>query len=152
MKIPHIFEIFLFVLKPLGGLLPLYHHGAAPGGALTLESGMGMCRGHDPLFSGQSALASLPIYLQCAAQVPPFSVSRKKVCIFSLVLAKISTLKMQIFVPKTPHFSRKICSLDPTFGNLCGTHLPKQKLRASPPPLRMTSCPFLKWDEVYAGR
>ena len=39
---------------------------------------------------------------------------------------------VQIFVPKTPHFSRKICSLDPTFGNLCGTHPPKKKLSAPP--------------------
>ena len=30
-------------------------------GALTLERGMGMCRGHDPLFSEQSPLPSLPI-------------------------------------------------------------------------------------------
>ena len=29
-----------------------------------------MCRGHDPLFSGQSTLPSLPIYHQCAAHVP----------------------------------------------------------------------------------
>ena len=49
----------------------------------------------------------------------------EKWCIFNLVLAKISALKVQIFqifIPKTPHFSRKICSLDPTFGNPCGTH------------------------------
>ena len=47
------------------------------GGALTLERGMGMCRGHDPLFSGQSPLPSPPIYHQCAAVVPPFSIFRK---------------------------------------------------------------------------
>ena len=41
------------------------------GGALTLERGMGMCRGHGPLFSGQSPLPSPPIYRQCAALVPP---------------------------------------------------------------------------------
>ena len=41
-----------------------------PGGALTLERGMGMCRGHDPLFSDQSPLPSLPVYRQCAALVP----------------------------------------------------------------------------------
>ena len=32
-----------------------------PPGARTLESGTEMCLGHDPLFSGQSALPSLPI-------------------------------------------------------------------------------------------
>ena len=41
------------------------------GGALSLESGTGMCQSHDPLFSGQSALRSLPIYHQYAAHVPP---------------------------------------------------------------------------------
>ena len=40
------------------------------GGALPLEGGIGMCRGHDPLFSGQLALPSLPICHQCAAHVP----------------------------------------------------------------------------------
>ena len=52
-------------------------------------------------------------------------------------LAKISALKMQIFRifdPKTPHFSRKICSVDPTFGNPCGTHPPKKKKLSAPPP------------------
>ena len=129
MKIPHIFEIFLFVLKPLGGLLPLYHHGAAPGGALTLESGTGMCLGHDPFFRASRHSLAYQFTLNAPLKCPHFQFL-EKVCIFSLVLAKISAPKMQIFIPKTPHFSRKICSLDPTFGNLFGTHLPKQKLRA----------------------
>ena len=43
------------------------------GGGTDLESGcMGMCRGHDPLFSGQSALPSLPIYI-APLLCPPFS-------------------------------------------------------------------------------
>ena len=66
--------------------------------ALTLESGMGMCRGHDPLFSGHSALLSLPIYHQCAAHVPPsifnFWIPPP---IFSLVVAKILALWTQFF-------------------------------------------------------
>ena len=106
-----------------------------------MESGTGMCRGHDPLFSDQLALSSLSIYRQCAAYVPPIF-NFQKLCIFSLVLAKISALKTQtfeIFVPKTPHFSRKICSLDATFGNLCGTYPQKKKkrkkLRVPPPTL-----------------
>ena len=37
-------------------------------GALLLESGTGKCCGHDPLFSGQSAvLPSLSFYHECAA-------------------------------------------------------------------------------------
>ena len=49
----------------------------SPGGALTLEMGTGMCRNHDPLFSGQSALPSLPIYHQCAAHEHPIFKFRK---------------------------------------------------------------------------
>ena len=56
----------------------------AGGGALPLEGGTGMCHGHDPLFSGQLALPSLPISHQCAAHVPQFS----KICIFSLVFGQ----------------------------------------------------------------
>ena len=71
--------------------------------------------------------------------IAPFWCTRfqilEKFSIFSLVLVKISALKTQIFrifVPKTPHFSRKIRSLDPTFGNPCGTHPPKKKLSGPP--------------------
>ena len=106
------------------------------GGALTQKGVMGMCRGHDPLFWGQSALPSLPIYHHYAALVPPHFQILEKNSIFSLVLVKISALKMQIFpifVPKTPHFSRKIRSLDPTSGNPCGTPTKKKE---SPPPRR----------------
>ena len=42
-----------------------------------------MCRGHDPLFSGQSALPSLPIYHHCAALVPPHFQILEKFPIFS---------------------------------------------------------------------
>ena len=102
-----------------------------------MESGTGMCDGHDPLFSGQSALPSYQFTIngRLMCPPPPFSIFWKKNCIFNLVLVKILALKMQIFkifVPKTPHFSRKIRSLDPTFGNLCGTHPPK-KVECPPP-------------------
>ena len=40
---------------------------------------------------------------------------------------------MQIFIPKTHHFSRKICSIDPTFGNLCGILPPKKNVECSTP-------------------
>ena len=117
-----------------------------PGGALTLESGTWMCPGHDPFFrvipfSGQLAL-SLPIYHQCAAHVLPIFNFKEKFSIFSCVLTKISALKMQIFqsfVPKTLHFSRKIHSLDPTFGNsVANTHQKKKRKKSwvplFPPP------------------
>ena len=105
-----------------------------PGGT-DLERGYGDVPRSWPLFSGQSALPSLPIYHHCAALVPPIFKFLKKFPFFSLVLVKFSALKTQIFkifVPKTPHFSRKIRSLDPTFGNPCGTHPPKKKLSAPP--------------------
>ena len=54
----------------------------------------------------------------CRSCAPHFQFL-EKICTFSLVLAKISALK-------TPHFSRKISSLDPTFGNLCSTYSPKK--------------------------
>ena len=98
-------------------------------GALTLESGTGMCHCHDPLF--QASRHSLAYQFTINAPLmcpPPFSIL-EKFCIFSLVLTKISALKTQIFpifVHKTPHFSREICSLDPTFGNLCSTHPPNK--------------------------
>ena len=76
----------------------------------------------------------------------------EKTCIFSLVLVKLSALKMQIFqifVPKTPHFSRKICSLDPTLGNLCGTHPPKKmKSWVPPPPPRLSLMMLINFDII----
>ena len=43
-----------------------------PGGRVQpLEGGTGMYRGHDPLFSGQWGLPSLPISHQCTAHAPP---------------------------------------------------------------------------------
>ena len=65
----------------------------------------------------------------------PYFQFLEKFCIFSLVLAKILALKMQIFqifIPKTPHVSRKIHSLDPIFGNPCGTHAPRKSWMPHP--------------------
>ena len=83
-------------------------------------------------FSGQLALPSLPIYHQCAAHVPPhFQFLEKN--------SALKTQIFQIFIPKTSHFSRKIHSLEPTFGNLCGTHPPKKKKRWVHPPQPQTT-------------
>ena len=65
--------------------------GIREGGHYYKKGGMGMCRGHDPHFSGQSALPSLPNYHQCAAHVPPFSIF----AFSALFLAKISALIFQ---------------------------------------------------------
>ena len=65
------------------------------GGALTLERGMGKCRGHDPHFLGQPPLPSPPIYCQCAALVP--------------LLSKSLTFQVK------PVFSQNCSYLDPNF-------------------------------------
>ena len=67
------------------------------------------------------SLASLPIYHQYTAHVPPPPIFKflEKFCIFSLVLAKISALKMQIFQFEFP---RPLIFQ----GNQCGTHPPKK--------------------------
>ena len=75
------------------------------GGGCELEGDMGMYVVMTPFF-GRSALP-----------------------IAYFFFAKISALKTQIFqivLPKIPHFSRKICSLDPTRGNLCSAYPPKE--------------------------
>ena len=63
------------------------------GGALTLERGMGMCHGHDPFFSGQLPLLSLPIYHQSVRRsCDPRFQFLEKFWIFSHDLAKILAL------------------------------------------------------------
>ena len=104
-----------------------------PGGELGGHLHWKVVRGYatvmTPFLSGQSVFRRLPVYHQCTAHVPSFSIFRKKLH-FQPCLAIISALKtkiFQIFVPifcKTPHFSRKLHFLDPTFGNLCSTHTP----------------------------
>ena len=101
------------------------------GGALASEGGTGMCHGHDLLFSGQSVLPSLSIYHQCAIDVTlsNFQCVLQNFGFLALFLAEIQALQMQIFkifVPKPPHFSRKICSIDPTF-ETCPTHTHPKK-------------------------
>ena len=99
-------------------------HFLKPGeGELALDHDTGMWRGHDPLFSGQLALKSLPIYR-------PKYVHFKfldELYIFNLVFEKNfnsqNAIFFKIFIIKTPHFSHKICFLDPTFGNLRETHI-----------------------------
>ena len=75
------------------------------------------------IFSGQSALPSLSIYHQCAAQFVEKILHFQPYCCqnFSSKDTNFSN-----FPFRTHHFSSKICSLDSTFGNLCGTHPPKK--------------------------
>ena len=86
------------------------------GGALTCKRYTGMCRGHDPLFQASRRSVAYQFTINAPLTCPHFQFL-EEICIFSLVLAKISALKtqmFQIFVPKTPHISRKIRSQDPT--------------------------------------
>ena len=102
----------------------------APGGHIPWK----VERGCTPVITSffRPVGASYQFTIKAPLMCPIFNL--EKYGIFSLVLAKISALKTQIFqiVPK-PYFSRKIrsLSLDPTFGILCGTHPPK-KLSAPP--------------------
>ena len=73
----------------------------------------------------------------------------KKIHFQPFFLVKILAFKtqiFQIFVPKTPHFSRKIRSLDPTFGNPCGTH---QSKKVECPPGQITA--FTETCNVVLG-
>ena len=104
-------------------------------GALTLESGTGMCHSHDPFFLGQSALPSLPIYHQCAAHVPPppFSIS-SKILHFQLCFGQNFSSQDAIFPnfrSQDPHFPRKICSLDPIL-EIPLWHMPIKKKLCAP--------------------
>ena len=134
------------------------------GGTLTLESVTGMFPGHDPPFSGQSVLPwPLPTNLPSMRRLrAPFSVFRKKFAFLALILAEILALYTHIFfflifVPKTPHFSRKIRSLDPTFENPCGTHAhppKKKKLSASYIEHSMLKhmCLSIEWIPMYSTK
>ena len=86
-------------------------------GALTLERGMGMCRGHDLLFSGQSPLLSLPIYLTVNAPLlcSLFSIFRK-------------------FLHFQPCFSQNFSSLDPNFSKFSFPRPPFFKEKPLPRP------------------
>ena len=80
-----------------------------------------------PLFSGQAALLSLPNSMHHSS-APIFNFY-KKIAFLALFLAKISAPKRQnfwIFTLKTHRFSRKTCSLNPIFGNPCGTYPPNK--------------------------
>ena len=60
---------------------------------------------------------------------PPFSIFRKFFCIFSLIFGQnfsSQDANFPNFCSQDPSVSRKIRSLDPTFGNPCDTHLPKK--------------------------
>ena len=80
-------------IKAHAGTLYRGFHGprnwASSGGGTHIGKGYGMCHGHDPIFSDQSPLPSLPIYCQCAALVTPVFNFKKIFCIFSHVFAPI---------------------------------------------------------------
>ena len=94
-----------------------WNHTLFPG-ALSMEGGTGDVPRSWPF-------SSLPIYHQCA-HVPTTSPFQfLEIALSVLFLTKISAIKTQnfrIFAYKTPHFTRKTRSLDPTFGNPRGTY------------------------------
>ena len=122
-------------------------------GALTLESGTGICRGHDPLFSGQSAPHILPIYHQCAAHVSPFQFLEKKMHFQPCFGQNCSSQDANFlnFRSQDPSFFKENPLSRPyTSGNPCGTHPPKKttttttttKQLSAPPGVRVISTLF----------
>ena len=89
-----------------------------------------MCRGHDPLFSGQSALLSLPIYCQCAAHVPPIFNFWKFFAFSALFWPQFEFSRPKFSFLKPSFFPRNPRSLDSTFGNQGGTHPQKKKKKS----------------------
>ena len=88
-------------------------------------------------------LPSLPIYHQCAAHEPAFSIL-EKFSIFSPVSGQIFSsqdAKFLNFRSQDPYFFKETRSLDPTFGNLRGTYPPK-KSWVPPPPTRLWNLPY----------
>ena len=119
----------------------IWMHVCSAGGALTLESDTGCTAVMTPLYSGQSALPSLPIYPQCDVRVPPFSIFRKRNSFSALFWPKfrLSKCKFSKFLFPRPLILEGKCvpwvpRPDPTFGNLCGTHPQKKKVEFPPPP------------------
>ena len=92
-----------FLFGPLLTSLHIERHRAmvfTGGGALTLERGMGMCR-------GQSPLPSPPIYCQCTALVPLFPIFFKIFAFSTMFWPKFQLSRpkfFKIFIPKTPIF------------------------------------------------
>ena len=103
-------------------------HNCVPRRALTLESGMGMCRCHDPFFEVSRHSLAYQFILNAPLMCPPLSIFRKILHFHPCFGKNFSSQGANFpnFHSKTPHFSRKICSLGPTFGNSCGTHPPKK--------------------------
>ena len=109
-------------------------------GALTLEGGTGMCRGHDPIFSGQSALLSLPIHPQCTIHMPRIFHLKKKSAFSALFWPKFQLLQLlrhkffQIFVPKTSHFFKENPLPRPYFWKPVWHTPTKKKVECPPSP------------------
>ena len=124
-------QLYVSVLQPFN--FPAVCRVWPGGGTLPLEGGTGMCHSHDLLFSGQSALPSLPINHQFAAHASPILNFKKDFAFSALFLwPKLQLSRCNISKFLLPRETR---SLDPTptFENLCVTYPPK-KVECPPPP------------------
>ena len=104
---------------------------------LALQGGTEMYRGHDPFFQANRCSLVYQFTINAPLMCQQFQFLDKDFAVSALFWAKISALKTQIFkifVSQTLHFSRKLCSLDPTF--VAHTHQKK------------VECPL--WDSDYA--
>ena len=105
-------------------------------GGTTIGMWYGMCCGHDPLFFQVSRRSlAYQITINAPLMYPHFQFL-EIYCIFSLVFGQNFSFQAQnfrLFAPKAPNFSRKTRSLNPPFGNPCGTYPPKNG-ECPPPP------------------
>ena len=130
-RIPDAHRIRIQVKVPFGRPRCPPRPPARPGGALPLKGGTGMCRGHEPLFSGQ-------LTLMC----PPFSTFGKKIKLFGQNVGP-QDAKFVNFLSQDPSFFKKTRSLNPTLETRAA-HTHREKLNApspTPPGLRARQTP-----------
>ena len=94
------------------------------GGALALESGTGCAAVMTPFFQASWRSLAYQFTGNAPLMCPPIFNFWKYFAFSSLD---------PNFCSQDPNFSKKICSFDPTFGNLCGTHPPPKKKSWVPP-------------------
>ena len=109
------------------GLLCNYFY-TNPGGHLHWKVVQGCSAVMTPFFQASRRSLAYQFTINAPLMCPNFQFL-DKCCIFSLVFGQNFSshdTNFPNFRSQTPYFSRKIRSLDPTFGNSCGTRPPKK--------------------------
>ena len=119
-----------------------------PGGG-HWPRGMGMCCGHDPLFSGHPALLSLPIYHHCAALMPPFSNFRKNFH-FQPCFGQNFSCQDTNFCSLDPSFIKENPLPRPYFWKPVWHTPTKKKWSAPPPDHTLHKLPKLGFKRIFS--